>query len=81
MPMTTEVGGILRHGDHVSKTRWNIAVTSGAEIGLHGLIRLDAAHLYGAVQPVPDALGALLHARNAHATSAMVARAAATTNT
>ena len=81
MPMTTEIGGVVRHGDHMSEPRRNVAVASGADIGLHGLIRLDAAHLYGAVQPVPDALGALLHARNAHATSAMVARTAATTNT
>jgi len=81
MPVAAKIGGIARHGHHVSEAGRYVAVAPRADVGLHGLIGLHAAHLNRPVEPVPDADGSLLHARNAHATSAMVATTAATTNT
>ena len=44
MPVRAVVGMQLGNDDEMTETRWDVLVTSGTEIGLAGLIRLDALH-------------------------------------
>ena len=54
MPVTAQVGCIGRHGDAVAQPRRNLAVAPRAQICLRCFVRLNAAHLDGAVQAAPD---------------------------
>jgi hypothetical protein len=55
MPVATQIGRVARHGHVMPHARGDALVTSGADVLLHRLVRLNPTHLDGAVEPVPDA--------------------------
>lgn len=55
MPVASQVGCVARHGDVVSHADRNRSVAPRADVLLHRLIRLNASHLDGPVEAVPDA--------------------------
>ena len=79
--MSTKVGSIDGHRDHVTHADGNLLLASRAQVTLDRLVRLNATHLYRAVQlAVPDVLRVRCHPRNAQATSANATTTADTTN-
>lgn len=53
--MTTQVGCVAGNGHVMTHARGDALVTAGADVLLDRLIRLNPAHLDGAVETVPDA--------------------------
>lgn len=45
--MASQVRSVERHGDDVSRTGLDVAVASGAQVGLGGLVGLDASDVAG----------------------------------
>jgi hypothetical protein len=67
--MSAEIGGIGRHDDEMPEAGSDVLLAPGADVGLEGLERVDAANLHRPVQ----------RGINAHSNSpAMTATAAAT---
>ncbi len=45
MPVTSKVGRVYRHSDHMTKPRRKIAITPRAKIGLRRLVGLNPPYL------------------------------------
>ncbi|HEX4863979.1 MAG TPA: hypothetical protein VFV02_07900, partial [Acidimicrobiales bacterium] len=52
MPVTAQVGGLLRYHDNVSGSRRNLLLAAGADVDLARLERVDDPHLQLAVMVV-----------------------------
>lgn len=46
MPVTSQVGPLVRHNHQMEGSRWDGEVTSGAQVFLARLVRLDGANSY-----------------------------------
>ena len=88
MPVTSQVGGVMRHRHVVSQALGDLLLTSWANIRFEGLIGLYASHFDDAVQAGPDPwaffrrffTGSHDQPAKAQATKAVTTTAAATTN-
>jgi|TARA_B100001105_G_scaffold127767_1_gene102416 hypothetical protein len=79
MPVTSKVGRVKRHSDHVAKSGRKITVTSGAKVSLRRLIRLNPPYLESLLGLQIKHISS--YPKRPQTTSVVATRTAATTNT